>query len=116
MTQTNTLDIFKNGFKTLVKPEYIDNLAYYYGYTKKIFTPVEGEVVEVTYIDENWQEQIRQEPKMELVDNPVEKLDFVCLKVLEFMENHLSEKIKEWWAIKLEIELEKAREKLKNLY
>lgn len=115
---SNQKEIFKKGFETLVKAEYIENLAYAYGYTEKIFVPVEGEIVEVEVSNEAWILEKKQEQKtiMNLVDNPVSKLDFVVTKVFEFMNEFLSEKIKEGWAIKLELELEKAKEKLKDLF
>lgn len=113
---SNQKEIFKKGFETLVKAEYIENLAYAYGYTDKIFVPVEGETVEVEVSNEAWISEKRQEQKMQLVDNPVSKLDYVVGKVFAFMNEFLSEKIKEGWAIKLELELEKAKEKLKDLF
>lgn len=110
------IEVLKTSLQEIIKEEYIEFIAYAYNYNDNILMPVEWEFIEQEITNELWEKETIRELKKEFVKNPQTKLDFVVEKIFNHLTDFLSEKIKEGWKIKLEMDLDEAKRWLKNIF
>lgn len=107
----NTKNVLINSLPEFIKEEYLENLAYFYGYKNKVEVQKSREVqVEL----ENGETENRIEYYSELENNPVSRDNFIWCKIFDDFVKDIQNKIKQGGMIKLEKKIEKDSEKLFN--